>query len=137
MKKTTIKTKNSSLQIMNDLDESVMKIIDRLIPDFRRTLEKEMEEIKDNAQKNWLVREKESKGSKDQFRVGVRLQGLKVIGFVENLAPYAYAIRVGKNSKTTIRKGKRISVELLQKPLQKSSDELSNMVFDAMTRLSK
>ena len=137
MKKTTIKTKGTTLQIKNDLDDSILKIIDKLIPDFRKTLENEMEIIMDNARKNWLVRAKDSKGSKDQFKVGVKLKGLKVIGFVENLAPYAYAIRVGKKSRTNIRKGKRISVELLQKPLQKSSDKLSNLVFDAIMRLSK
>tara|TARA_Y100001972_G_scaffold89396_1_gene109360 strand:+ start:123 stop:491 length:369 start_codon:yes stop_codon:yes gene_type:complete len=122
---------------MNDLDESVMKIIDRLIPDFRRTLEKEMEEIKNNAQKNWLVRDWESELSKNKFRFGVKLQGLKVVGFVENLAPYAYAIKVGETSKSNLKKGTRIAKALIQKPLQKSSDKLSNMVFDAMTRLSK
>ena len=137
MKKTTIKNKDSTLQIKNDLDDSIFKIIDKLIPNFNRTLQNEMEIIMENARKNWLVRDKGSKGSKDKFKVGVKLQGLKVIGFVENLAPYAYAIRVGKKSQTNIRKGKRISVELLQKPLQKSSDKLSNLVFDAIIKLSK
>lgn len=139
MTTTKIQKGKSTLKIDNKFDDSIEKIIDKLIPGFRKEIEKEMKEIETNAQKHWLVRNPKygkSEGSKNKFKFGVKIDGLKIVGFVENLAPYAWAIKVGKNSQNTdIKQGKRLAVELMEKPLKKISKTLTEKLINSLLKM--
>ena len=56
MTTTKIQKGKSTLKIDNKFDDSIDTIIDKLIPGFRKEIEKEKKEIETNAQKHWLVR---------------------------------------------------------------------------------
>jgi hypothetical protein len=44
--------------------------------------------------------------------------------FVTNTAEYAWAIRVGRESKTSVPKGRKLADELLWKPAKKNADRI-------------
>ncbi len=142
MKKTIRDGKNTT--IINDgLDDSLSSLIDKLLPDFQKEILKEMEIINDNAQRNWLVRKKNSKRSVDKMKFGIRIKGFEISGFVQNLAPYAWAIRVGPKSSAasssggSVPVGKRLAGELLEKPLFKASERLTKKLAESIIKLQK
>ena len=93
-------------------------------PILMAILRAETERMKKEAEQAWPVRMSkygESKGSKDRFTTGFRiLPPSTVQAFVENSAPYAWAIRSGRGSKTPVTEGRRVAEELLWKPAKKN-----------------
>ena len=77
------------------------------------------------------------------MKFGIRIQGFKVTGFVQNMAPYAWAIRVGKNSQPAVNSsgsvpvGKRLAGELLEKPLKKISEKLTKQLAESIILLQR
>ena len=92
-------------------------------------LRAETERLKKDAQQQWPIRmEKygDSKGSRCQFSTGFRiLPPSTVQAFVENSAPYAWAIRSGRGSKTSVREGRRVADELLWKPAKENAKKIT------------
>ncbi len=69
--------------------------------------------------------------------MGIRVnQKFELVATLSNDAPYAWAIRVGENSKDTIVPyGKRISDELLWKPAKKLSDKIAESLANEITKI--
>ena len=116
------------------IDPDFAKIVQKSLEadnGIAKVLREEMEDIKRNAEQKWLVRQKKfgkSKGSAQKFRIGLRIIPPNTIqAFLENYAPYAWAIRAGKTSKTTIREGKRISNVLMVTPFKKRAKKVTEM----------
>lgn len=74
-----------------------------------------------------------SQDSKGKLKIGIKMdaQG-QIVAFIENTAPYAWAIKVGKDTDTTLPLGARVSNELLFKPMKKASNIVAQKLADDM-----
>ena len=107
------------------------KLLELVAPETYRLIQDEFTKILDNARREWLVRNPEinrgepSKGSAKKLSMGIRLNGQgEIVAFLRNTAEYAWAIKVGQKSETSIPKGKRLANELLWKPARKASTKV-------------
>lgn len=136
-RKITTKGDNISLMLKGSGFEYVDKLLDKVAPQTKKLIEKEFEKILDNAKTEWLVREKKSKHSKEKLKMGIRVnRNFELVATLSNSAPYAWAIKVGENSKDTIVPyGKRIADELLWKPARKITNKIAESMANEITKL--
>ena len=126
--KTKVKFKKGKNVI--EFDDAQSNISISLLREFTFVdlIKREVEEIARHAEKNWPVRMEKygkSQGSKNQFVTGVRIiPPNRLEAFVENRAEYAWAIRAGAGSDTTVKEGARVADVLLWKPAQKRAKQL-------------
>ena len=125
----------TSVKIEDTLDKMVLETIKNVFPEFSKLIEAEVKKVHDDAKKNWLVRDKKSKRSVDKLEFGVQIQGGKIVGSVKNMAPYAYAIKVGVKSDTYLPLGKRLADELITKPMKKMSKKLNDKLTEEFIKL--
>jgi hypothetical protein len=131
----TMKTKTT---IENDFENFLKKFVFELLPAFKRDIADEIEKVEKNARKNWLVRSKNSQGSINEFEVDVYISQGVITGAVTNYAPYAWMIKVGRNSKkTSVRPGKKLANELLVKPVKKLGNTLTKKLADEMLKIAR
>ena len=144
-KKLKIKSGNTTLEIPNDLNNTFQKVIDSLLPESKREITRIVEEIEQEARSDWLVRRtptgKKSTNSKDSkskiYSEIYITPNLEIAARIGNKAPYAWAIRVGVRSETNLPMKKRISNELLFKPMKKQSDKIAEVLARDTTKLMK
>lgn len=125
----------TTVKIDDTLDKMVKETIRKLFPEFSKLINEEVKKVHDNAKKNWLVRERRSKGSKEKMEFAVEVRGGKLTGVVRNMAPYAYAIKVGADSDTYLPLGKRIADELITKPMKKMAKQLNQKLADEYIKI--
>ena len=102
------------------------KILKTAAPKTFALIEKEFSKVLEEARADWPVRKKGSKNSRGKLGMGVRLSADgSVIAYIENTAQYAWAIRAGKDSETSVPFGKRVSEELLWKPSKKAANKIA------------
>ena len=113
----------SSIEIDGLQKEIFLATIRAADPVIIQVLEETTAKLKKQSEEQWLIRLPkygESKGSKNKHRTGLRIIPPHTIeAFVENFAPYAWAIRIGRQSKTNLREGKRLAQEVLWGPAKK------------------
>jgi len=118
------------LDIIRSADSIVVKV-----------LEDTTKKLAQDSEKKWLVRQAkygDSQGSRFMHRTGIRIIPPHTIeAFVENTAPYAYAIRVGRESSTNIRQGRRLADVVLWSPAQKSVQKVLQQIADATVKRIK
>lgn len=118
------------LDIIRSADSIVVKV-----------LEDTTKKLAQDSEKQWLTRQPkygESQGSRFMHKTGIRIIPPHTIeAFVENTAPYAYAIRVGRESSTNIRQGKRLADVVLWSPAQKSVQKVLQQIADATVKRIK
>ena len=111
--KGSIEIKGKDRDMFLDIIRSAEPIVVKVLEDTTRKLAQ-------NSENQWLVRQKkygESKGSKFMHKTGIRIiPPYTIEAFVQNTAPYAYAIKVGRESNTNIRQGKRLADVVLWHP---------------------
>ena len=98
-----------------------------------KTIKKEIKEVEKEAQKNWPIRQEKygvSQGSRNKFVTGFHVTKDTVEGFVENRAEYAYAIKSGRDSNTTVRQGKRVADALIVNPMKKAATKAAKEIGD-------
>tara|TARA_Y100001973_G_C5058316_1_gene261362 strand:- start:282 stop:671 length:390 start_codon:yes stop_codon:yes gene_type:complete len=125
----------TSVKIEDTLDKMVMETLQNIFPEFSKLIEEEVKKVYVNAKQNWLVRDRKSRRSVDKLEFGVQIQGGKIVGFVKNMAPYAYAIKVGVKSDTYLPLGKRLADELITKPMTKMSKKLNNKLVEEFIKI--
>lgn len=137
-----IKSGNTTIEVGTELDDMVSNVINKLFPEFKKEMEREFESIYKDAKKNWLIRRtkygspsKKTERSIDQLEFRVSIQGGSIIGSVSNLAPYAWAIKVGERSETILPLNTRLANELLWKPVKKINKKLSEKLMDEIIKL--
>ena len=125
-----------SVEVTGELKDMILKALrntDKILLD---AVEEELTKIEIEAKKNWPTRQKKygkSKGSKDKFSKGFRIVPPATIeGFIRNTAEYAYAIKAGSDSTTSVEEGKRVVVELVFNPTDKAVERLVQKVADAL-----
>ena len=118
----------SAIEFSGTQRRLIMENLKKAEPIIMLILETEIEDLKENSERNWLVRQEKygkSQGSKDKHRTGIRVIPPSTIeAFVTNTAEYAWAIRVGRESKTSVPKGRKLADELLWKPAKKNADRI-------------
>jgi len=119
----------SSIEFSGGQRDMIMEHLRSAEPILMAILSAETERLKEEAQKAWPVRMSkygESQYSRNKFSTGFRiLPPSTVQAFVENTAPYAWAIRAGRGSKTSVSEGRRVADELLWKPAKKNARKIT------------
>lgn len=117
-----------SMEIDGLQREIFLETIRSAEPIISLILQETVKEIADNAEKNWLVRQKKygrSEDSRGQIQTGFRIIPPNTIeAFVENTAEYAWAIKVGAESQTNIPEGRRLADVLLWQPAKKQANNV-------------
>lgn len=117
-----------SIEVTGVQREIIEQTIRTAEPIMSTILKSIVDEIATNAEKNWLIRQKKygkSEDSKGQISTGFRVIPPNTIeAFVENTAPYAWAIKVGSTSETNIPEGRRLADVLLWKPAQAQANNI-------------
>lgn len=103
----------------------IMDTIKAAEPSVVKVLESETERLAKESEERWLVRQKNSEGSKYKHQTGIRIiPPFTIEAFVENTAPYAWAIKVGRQSSTNIREGRRLADVVLWTPARKNAQKV-------------
>lgn len=89
------------------------------------------------TQQNSFAKSQKSQDSKGKLRLEISInQNFEIVVRLKNDAPYAWAIRTGEASiKTIVPYGKRISEELLWKPMVKISDKITKQLANDIVKL--
>jgi hypothetical protein len=118
----------SSIEIDGLQKEIFLATIRAADPVIIKVLEETTAKLKKQSEEAWLIRLPkygESQGSKNKHRTGLRIiPPYTVEAFVENYAPYAWAIRVGRQSKSNLREGKRLAQAVLWSPAKKNAQKV-------------
>lgn len=127
-----------SVEITGESRQMYLDIIRSADPIIVKVLEDTTQKLAQNSEKQWLVRQAkygESQGSKFKHRTGIRIiPPYTIEAFVENTAPYAWAIKVGRDSSTNIRQGKRLADVVLWSPAKKSVQKVLQQIADATVK---
>tara|TARA_Y100001938_G_C7820109_1_gene296186 strand:- start:83 stop:496 length:414 start_codon:yes stop_codon:yes gene_type:complete len=123
-------------------DKKLKRMIDNIKKELanstnitKQQITKELKPIKDNAKKNWPVRQKRfgpSKGSGKKITTTIKTKNNLVIGSIANSAPYAWAIKAGENSKTNVKRGKIVADVLFYQPAIKAADKIAKNVANGL-----
>ena len=111
-------------------------------PSIVKVLEQTTEQLAKDSEERWLVRQPKygaSKGSKGQHKTGLRIiPPYTVEAFVENTAEYAWAIKVGPDSTTNIRQGRRLAGVVLWDPARRGAQKVVEAIAkETVKRLRK
>ena len=140
-RKIRVKSGNTTATVDDQLARSIEHTLKALAPDTTREIEKAIERIYQEAYKDWPQRYHKSKSqnSKGKLERGITLDIStgEIYGYVRNTAEYAWAIKVGKNTKIDLPLGARVSNELLWKPMRKLANPLAKIIAEEITRLLK
>jgi len=140
-KKVRVKSGSTTAEVSPELAQSIEKTLDSLAPETKKTIENAIDNIYQEAYKDWPVRFHKSKSgdSKNKLEQGIILDisDGSVSGFIRNTAEYAWAIKVGVNTKIDLPLGARVSNELLWKPVKKLADPIAEALANEITKLIK
>lgn len=147
---------NASITFDHDQTEFFTGFLKTVAPEAEKIMSETFEDIEREAKAEWPKRKPrrtynkrtriwtvkdESLDSWNKFRRGVRIDpDGSVVVFLKNIAPYAWAIKFGvdsenKDGRDIIRpQGKRVSQELLVKPLRKYSRKVVKALADDLMR---
>jgi len=131
-----------SIEIDGAQRDLILGTIRAADPSIVKVLEQTTEKLAKDSEDRWIIRQPkygESKGSKYQHRTGIRIVPPYTIeAFVENTAPYAWAIKVGPTSDTSIRDGKRLAAVTLWDPARKSAQKVVEAIAkETVKRMKK
>jgi hypothetical protein len=136
-KRLKIQAGNTTINMNNELANMAEDLLNRLMPDTKREIEKQIDRIEKDARARWPVRDKKSKNSKGKIYSEIRLTSdLKLVAVVGNKAEYAWAIRVGEDTKQTrLKENQRVSHHLLWKPVRIASDDMARALADETVKM--
>jgi len=139
MSKIKFQSGNVSVELNDSVADAIQKVVDKVLPNTRRQIQKQLGKIEDNAKSKWLVREEGSKNSKGKMYSEVTINSkMQLLGNVGNKADYSWAIRTGEDTQQTgLASKKRIANELLWKPTKKGADKIAETLADETIKLMK
>tara|TARA_R100000388_G_C7223726_1_gene150534 strand:+ start:232 stop:675 length:444 start_codon:yes stop_codon:yes gene_type:complete len=144
-RKLTIKAGNSTIVLPKNLMSTFENVIEQIIPETKKDLIDIVEKIEQEAIKEWPVRQtrngkkspRSQNSKKKMYTEIIVSSNFEIIAKVGNSAPYAWAIKVGARSKVDLPLGRRVSNELLFKPMKKQTNRIIKTLKDETTRLMK
>jgi hypothetical protein len=153
---TKITKGRAGIEIDTNLQQFYTGFLDKVAPNARKILEGTLQQIEQDAIKDWPVRkpiikrdregnvikaEQTSLGSWKQFERGFRvIAGGSFEAYLKNRAPYAWYIQFGVDSVNKQRKhivqptGKRAAQVLLIAPQRKQAKKVSEALADDLMR---
>lgn len=118
----------SSIEIDGLQRDIILQSLRAADPAIVKVLEDETERLAKESEEGWLVRQKKygrSRGSKFKHETGLRIiPPYTIEAFVGNTAEYAWAIKVGRQSDTNLREGKRLADAVLWTPARKNAQNV-------------
>ena len=131
-----------TIEIDGDQRDLILGTIRAADPSIVKVLEQTTEELAKKSEERWLVRQPkygQSQNSKGQHKTGLRIiPPYTIEAFVENTAQYAWAIKVGPDSNTNIRKGRRLAAVVLWDPARRGSQKVVEAIAnETVKRLRK
>ena len=153
----TFKAKRASCTFDQDLQSFYTGFLDKVAPNARKIIDETLEDIEKEAQRNWPKRKAQVRRNKDgkivffrdnsknswkRFERGYRVDASgNLVGYLRNTAPYAWAIKFGIDSENSngqdiiFPTGKRVSNELLVRPLRRGSRNVINALADDIMKV--
>ena len=158
---------NATVQISDELDKSIAKLIQKAAPEAIKVFESSMMEIKADAESSWPVRQpirimrnakgeivKNEKGqavvfknppskrSIDKFKVETQIRGGEIVVSFINDASYANMIRMGIDSKGDrseifLPLGARVWDNVVFSPVKKAAKRVAEQYADELIKLQK
>lgn len=123
-----------SIEIDGLQKDLFLQTIRQAEPTIIKVLEDTTAELAKASERDWIVRNPKygkSKGSKYMHSTGLRIiPPYTIEAFVENTAEYAWAIKVGRESTSNLREGKRLANEVLWSPAKKQSQNVVQKIAD-------
>ena len=144
-RKIVIKSGNSTVILPKNLMSTFENVLEKIIPDTKRELADIMDKIEKEARDEWPVRRRKD-GSKNPNSQNSRAKiyseiivstNFEIIARIGNDADYAYAIKVGARTKIDLPLGRRVSNELLWKPVKKQTNRIVDTLKNETTKLMK
>lgn len=144
-RKIVIKSGNSTVILPNNLMSTFENVLEKIIPDTKRELTDIMDKIEKEARDEWPVRRRKD-GSKNPSSQNSKAKmyseiivstNFEVIARIGNDADYAWAIKVGARTKIDLPLGRRVSNELLWKPVKKQTNRIVDTLKNETTKLMK
>ena len=127
-----------SVEVTGELKTLILKGLRNTDQILLDSIEKHLSKIEEAAKKEWPVRQKKywkSEDSKHKFSKGFRvIPPSTVEGFIRNMAPYAFAIKAGRGSSTSVKEGKRVAEELVFKPTREAAQALVEEIANALMK---
>ncbi len=134
-RKITTKTGDVSADLSGDGLSFTEQLLKLAAPKTYKLIQEEFEKILEEARQEWPVRKTGSRGSKKKLSMGIRMSAEgEVVAFISNSAPYAWAIKSGKESETVVPYGKRVANELLWKPVKRASNKIARQLADEIVK---
>ena len=128
----------SSIEIEGTQRELIMTLLKQAEPILIDVLEDTVQNLAKQSEQSWLIRQPKygkSKGSKFKHTTGLRIiPPYTVEAFVRNNAEYAWAIKVGRQSDTNIRQGKRLADVVLWQPARLEAQKVVQKVATEVVR---
>jgi hypothetical protein len=127
-----------SVEITGADRQMYLDIIRAADPIVVKVLEDTTRKLAQDSEKQWLVRQAkygESQGSKFMHKTGIRIRPPYTIeAFVENTADYAWAIKIGRESTSNLREGRRLADAVLWSPARRGVDTVLKKIADATVK---
>lgn len=122
----------ASIEMDSTQRDLIMATLKSAEPSVIKVLEDVTEKLAQQSEKRWLIRQPkygDSKGSKFKHSIGLRIiPPYTIEAFVENTAPYAWAIKVGRDSTSNLREGKRLADVVLWTPARKGAQKVAEQI---------
>ena len=125
-----------SIEIIGPQKEIAMALLNEAEPMIVKVLKQELATREAFARRGWPKRQKrygKSNNSRKKFEKTIRIvppNGIEAA--FSNKAEYAWAIIAGKDSKTTVKAGKRVADVLMWQPAKKSAKMLTEKLATAV-----
>ena len=124
-----------SIEITGPAKEIALAILEKAEPEIMKAREKELLIREKYAKARWPTRQKrygKSSKSKQKFTRLIRVIPPNTIEAVlTNKAPYAWAIKAGRESNTPVKAGKRVANVLMWLPAKKSAKAIAEKLANA------
>ena len=143
----------------SDIQSFYTGFLDKVAPGARKIIDEVLEEIEEDAKKNWpkrqpiirrdtagkiVFKKDNSQNSWNRFQRGYRIEPDGTLaGFLVNTAPYSWAIKFGVESVNSRGEdiifplGKRVGNELMVKPMRKGSKKVVDALADDLMKQVK
>lgn len=136
-----IKFKSGNVQVnmSNDVVQGFQNIIDKMLPETKREIDRILDELERDARQRWLVREEGSKGSREKIYSEIVITpSLELVAHLGNSAEYAWAIKVGVDTQQSrLNMDRRLADGLLWAPARKASNKIAEIFADEVAKQIK
>ena len=133
------KSGNTQVNMSDDVIKGFENIVKKMLPETKRELDRVLDQLENDARQRWLVREKDSKGSREKIYSEIIITpNLELVAHLGNSAEYAWAIKVGVDPQNSrLNMDRRLADGLLWAPAKKASNKIAKIFADEVAKQMK